>query len=360
MTEDIYRKLAQRLDAIPNGFDSTASGVELKLLAKIFSPQEAALAAVMRLTPEPPDEIAARAGLDPDHARRMLKEMVRKGLIRAARGEDRLAYGLMPFVVGIYEYQLPRLDAELATLFEQYVQEVQGGSFVRQEPPVHRIIPVEESIPFALEVFPHEHAAEMLERAKSWGVRDCICRVQQKLIGQPCHHPIENCISFAPVENAFDRNEATRPITKAEALQLLREAEEAGLVHTTGNYRDQNSYICNCCTCSCGLLRAVVEFDLPTAVSRSGFRATVDADLCSGCDTCTEACLFNALSIPDGIALVDATRCVGCGQCTTACTTGALSLERLPPGECPLLPSDFQAWMVERAEQRNIPLSDIL
>jgi len=59
-------------------------------------------------------------------------------------------------------------------------------------------------------------------------VRDCICRVQQRLIGQACDHPVENCLTFAPVEGAFDHSETSRAITKEEALRILHEAEEAG------------------------------------------------------------------------------------------------------------------------------------
>ncbi len=50
MTDDVYRRLAQRLDALPHGFPSTESGAELRLLEKIFEPEEANLASVMRMT----------------------------------------------------------------------------------------------------------------------------------------------------------------------------------------------------------------------------------------------------------------------------------------------------------------------
>ena len=73
MSDDVYRKLAQRLDAMPNGFPATESGVELRLLAKVFEPAEAALASVMKLTYEPAAEIGPRAGLDAETAERMLK-----------------------------------------------------------------------------------------------------------------------------------------------------------------------------------------------------------------------------------------------------------------------------------------------
>ncbi len=368
MSENVYRKLARRLDAIPNGFPATESGVELRLLAKIFTPEEAALAGVMRLTREPAADIAARAGLDPDAAYRTLKGMARKGLIRARRGEGQLIFGLMPFVVGIYEEQLPRLDTELAALFEQYYQETRGGSITRDAPAVHRVIPVEEAIPFDLEIFPYERATELLEGAKSWGVRNCICRVQQRLVGKGCDHPVENCLVFAPVESAFDHSEVDRAITKEEALRILREAEEAGLVHCPGNYRDNIHYICNCCTCCCGILRGVAEFGVPTAIARSDFRAVVDAEVCAGCGDCTERCPFGALAVPEDVpstgsghrCVVDYARCVGCGLCATACPTGALRLERRPEGEVPPPPADIKEWMVQRAEERSISISDVL
>ena len=360
MQEDVYRNLAQRLDAIPNGFPATESGVELRLLAKIFTPDEAALASVMRLTREPAADIADRAGVDPKQAYRTLKGMVRKGLIRAKKGEGKLTFGLMPFAVGLYEEQLPRMDEELATLFEQYIQETHGGGITREAPAIHRVIPVEEAVPFDLEISPYERATELLEGAKSWGVRNCICRVQQRLVGKGCDHPVENCLMFAPVEGVFDYSETTRAITKEEALRILHEAEEAGLVHSVGNYRDQHFYICNCCTCCCGVLRGVAEFDIPTAIAHSDFRAVVDAELCVGCGDCVERCQFGALAVPDDICEVDYARCVGCGLCATACPTEALQLARRPEGEVSLPPANLKEWMARRAEERGISILNVL
>ena len=359
MSEDVYRKLAQRLDAIPNGYPATQSGVELRLLAKMFMPEEAALAAVMRLTCEPAADIAARTGVDPETATQTLKGMVCNGLIRSKRFDGELTFGLMPFAVGIYEEQLPRMDAEFAALVEQYFQETKGG-FVNLAPSVHRVIPVGEAVPFDLEIFPHEHATEMLENAKSWGVRDCICRVQQRLVGKGCDHEVENCLVFAPVEGAFDHSEVNRPISKEEALQLLNDTEEAGLVHTTANQREGHSYICNCCTCCCGILRGVAEFDIPTAVAHSNFRVVVDAEVCSACEDCLDRCQFGALSISEEICLVAEARCVGCGVCVIECSTGALSMVRRPEDQVVEPPANLKDWMLQRAEAREISIIEVL
>jgi ferredoxin len=348
------------LDALPNGFPPTESGVELELLAKLFTPQEAALAAAMRLTREPAAAIAARAGLDATAAYRRLKTMARKGLVRFSRGEGTLLFGLMPFAVGFYEEQLPRMDEELAALVERYFQETRGGGLARPAPAHQRVIPVEASIPFELEIFPHERASQLLENAKAWGVRDCICRVQQRLVGKGCDHPLESCLVFAPVEGAFDHSRVDRAITKEEALQILHQAEEAGLIHSTGNYVGPHYYICNCCTCCCGIMRGVAEFGIPTAVARADFRAVVDGEACVGCGDCVERCQFGALALADGTCTVDAVRCVGCGLCASVCPSGALYLERRPEGEVPPPPEDVKAWGAQRAAARGISLDSIL
>ncbi|MFH1943382.1 MAG: 4Fe-4S binding protein [bacterium] len=358
MDKELYRKLARRLDAIPNGFPASESGVELRLLAKIFTAEEAILASVMRLTPEPSDVIAGWAGIEMHEAKRMLKGMVRKGLIRIQRGEGHLLFGLRPFIVGIYEEQLRRMDEDFARLFEEYYREVFKDVFL-YGPSVHRVIPVDKAIPFELEIFPYERAIELLEGAKSWGVRDCICRVQQRFVGRACDHEIENCLLFAPVENAFNNSELTRPIAKEDSLRILGEAAQAGLVHCTANHRSPLNYICNCCTCCCGVMRGLAEFGMPAAVARSDFYASVDSELCAACGSCIERCPFGALSVSEDVCVVDRARCMGCGLCVSACSTGAACLQRRSEGEVPATPKDIPTWMTLRAENRGILMSAI-
>ena len=359
MTDAIYRRLATRVNEIPNGFPATESGVELRLLAKMFTPDEAALASVMRLTSEPADGIALRADVDEKVAFGHLQAMAVKGLIMRRTSEDGVAFSLKPFIVGFYEAWLPRMDEEYAALFEAYFQETRAG-ILRDGPSVHRVIPVEVAIPFEVENFPYERATAMLDRAKSWGVRDCICRVQKRLIGEACDHPVENCLILAPVENAFEGSQDIRPLTKEEALVVLREAEEAGLIHSSGNYRRGNSYICNCCTCSCGVMRGIAEFGIQTAVARSAFRAVVETGTCVGCGNCLDRCQFRALSVQDGVAHIDPDVCAGCGLCVTTCPVEALHLERRPEDETSKPPATLLHWMKERAEVRGITMDGIV
>jgi len=359
MTENPYKLLAERLDALPNGFPPTPDGAELRLLEKLFTPEEAALAARLRLTKETPAQLADRLGMDKVPLSQQLKTMTRKGLIAAGRTEeDRFGYGLLPFVVGIYEMQAGRIDAELAELFEAYYRQAFGDT-MRVQPQVHRVIPVQQSVRTNLAVEPYESAADIVAKAQAWGVTDCICRTQQALIGKPCGHPLDVCMILSDRPGAFAGSAVIRALTQAEALATLRRAAEAGLVHSVSNSREGLWYICNCCTCACGILRGMAELGIANVVARSSFVNQVDESLCIGCGACVEACQFGAMSVGD-VATVDTVRCVGCGVCTLACPQGALSLVRRPDAEILAPPADEQEWRQERAVTRGIDLNAVL
>jgi Na+-translocating ferredoxin:NAD+ oxidoreductase subunit B len=103
---DPYKRLAERLDSLPNGFPPTDDGSELRLLAKLFSPEEASLASLLIMKLETAGQISERLGLDYNTTRQLLKNMARRGLIKAGKTDQGFGYGLLPFVVGIYENQL--------------------------------------------------------------------------------------------------------------------------------------------------------------------------------------------------------------------------------------------------------------
>jgi len=369
MHQNPYQRLAQRLDALPNGFPPAPDGAEQRLLAKLFTPEEANLAAGLRLTLETPAQIAERLGradteagaeaLDVRTLQERLKSMVRKGLITAGRTEKGLGYGLMPFVVGIYEAQAGHIDAELARLFEDYYHQA-FNQVLAVSPSVHRVIPVGESIPLDLGIEPYESARQIVESAQAWGVLDCICRTQTALIGQGCHHPVDVCMALSQKPGAFDHSSVVRPQTRQQALETLQRAAAAGLVHSVSNVRQEVSYICNCCTCSCGILRGLAEMGLPNAVARAGFVSRVDASRCIGCESCLPACQCGALSLQAFVIQVDHLRCTGCGQCVTHCESGALRLVRRPPSEIQVVPQAEMDWKTQRARARCIDINEVL
>jgi len=357
---DAFQRLAVRLDEIPNGFPPTPDGVELRLLAKLFSPEEADLASRLRLVVESAEQIAARIGADPQQLRAQLKAMARKGLIRREKGETEVGFGLMPFIVGIYEMQATTIDQELARLFEDYYRQAFGVG-LNAKPPIHRVIPVGASVRMDMEVRPFESAADILGGAQAWAVLDCICRKQKALIGQPCEHPLEVCLTFSAVPGAFDHAEGMRALSLEEAMDTLRRADEAGLVHTTSNNQKGLWYMCSCCTCSCGILRGMADLGIANVVARSSFVNTVDEEQCVGCELCLESFQFKALSMEnERVARVDRQKCVGCGVCAASCPEGALALVLRPEEEMQPPPLTMAEWMAARDGARGIDLGRVL
>jgi len=195
--------------------------------------------------------------------------------------------------------------------------------------------------------------------AGAWGVLDCICRKQKALIGEGCSHPLDVCLALHRRPGAFDQAPGVRALTRDEALETLQRAARAGLVHSTTNTQEGATYICNCCTCSCGILRGIAELGIANAVARSAFTNQVDEALCVACELCVEYCQFGALSLLD-VAQVDALRCVGCGVCVPACPEGALGLVRRPEMEVEAPPISEMEWMRQRAAARGIDLNQVL
>jgi len=353
-----YKRLAERLDTLPNGFPPSDDGSELKLLAKLFTLEEADLASQLRIILESSTQIAERLGLEHTSTRQMLKSMARRGLIRTGKMDDGLGYGLLPFVVGIYENQLGIIDEELARLFEEYYQ----NSFpivLSIQPSIHRVVPIGESIKMNMQVAPYESAAGIIENAQSWGVQDCICRIQTRLIGKPCKHPVDMCMVMSPVRDAFANSNEIKPLTKDEAYATLHRADQAGLVHSVSNNQRGDWYICNCCTCSCGILRGMAELGIANVVASSAFINTVDEILCNACGLCVESCQFDALTV-EMVASVNGTRCVGCGVCVDTCPDHALILVRRPEEEVKPVPVNLLDWGMQRVKDRGIDITPLL
>jgi ferredoxin len=271
--------------------------------------------------------------------------MAKKGLIGFGKtAEGKPGFWLMPFVVGIYEAQGEWIDAELARLFEEYFIQA-FGRMLEEKPQLHRVVPVGESIANTMEVRPFESASGLVERMQSWGVIDCICRKQKALVGKACGHPVDVCMVLSSAPDAFSGDGYIRKLSREQAHQTLQRAAQAGLVHCVSNNQSEVWYICNCCTCSCGILRGMADLGLANVVARSAFVNRVEDDLCIACGECLEACQFGALSL-DASVQVNEMRCVGCGVCVPVCPQGALSLVRRDGESMP--PVDESEWRAAR------------
>ncbi|HSN55285.1 MAG TPA: hypothetical protein VLT32_11465, partial [Candidatus Sulfomarinibacteraceae bacterium] len=227
---DVYQRLARALDGLPHGYPSTESGVELRILRKIFSPEDADMALRLKVLPETAAMIARRLRRRTDEMRGILDTMAERGQIYKLRMRGRDYYGLAPFVVGIWEFQLNRIDRELAELFEEYAPALLG-SLGGVAPALARVVPVNRRIDAKAEILPYDDLRKMMESCNSFRVADCLCRKEQGLLGNPCSHTSETCMSFSREPDAYEgMPEWGRVITRDEALALLERVEDEGLV----------------------------------------------------------------------------------------------------------------------------------
>ncbi|HNY65578.1 MAG TPA: 4Fe-4S binding protein [Deltaproteobacteria bacterium] len=359
MDKEIYRKLARVLDTLPNGFPPTESGVELRLLEKIFTPEEAELFCRLRVTFETAAQIAERTGLPLEGLEERLIAMGDKGQIFAIPLGDVWIFRMLPWVFGIFEFQLHRIDEEFARLHEEY-EEAFGRQFFSSRPQLMQTLPIEETLVSLHETLPYERVSSLIEHNQSFMVNECVCKKQQALLGHPCDRPLEVCLAMAPVPGLFDNSPNGRVITKAQAYELLKKTEELGLVHLTGNVQNGQIFICNCCRCCCGPLRAINELKVPAGdVINSSHYALIDQDLCIGCGLCAEErCQVGAITGDGEAYRVSREGCIGCGLCIGTCPTGALSLVRKPPEELEEPPVTEMDWFEERSRRRGVDFSE--
>jgi electron transport complex protein RnfB len=351
MSDKVFYRLRDILDSMPNGFPPAADGLEIRILKKIFSEEEAAVAVSMKMKFETPEDMAMRTGMDAAYLKVKLREMTDKGQIFGATVDGVDIYKLVPFIFGIYEYQVKRLDGELARMTEHYLLNEFGKQFASTPPSLMKVVPVEQEIPHGSVIEPYESLKQIIENGKSWAVEECICKKEKRLVGEGCDNPFEVCLGIAPLENFFDTWFWGRPITKDEALAVLKKAEDAGLVHMTSNRRDGHVYICNCCGCCCGILRGINELGILGSVAHSNYRAVVEQELCTSCEACLGRCQVRAINMND-VAVVNE-RCIGCGLCASVCPAGAIKLIRRDREDIVYVPADEREWMKERARSRG-------
>jgi len=350
---DVYKRLAERLDSLPNGFPATESGVELRILKKIFSHEEAEMALKVNLMPETAAAMAQRLGLPVAELEATLATMVKKGQIGSTNLKGQQVYMLFPFVFGIFEFQQPRMDKELAELTEEYAPHLMGtlGKFA---PEFMRVVPLNIKIDAEHQVYPYEDLRDVMSRAKSFQVMDCICKKEHGLLGHECAYPLEVCLAFAGSEGAFDKYRMGRVISREEALEILKKADEAGLVHMTYNVQKGQMFVCNCCPCCCGVLRGVKNFNAPHLMAKSNYIAFIDQDACVECGTCAEErCPVAAIEQTGNEYAVKPERCIGCGACVSGCSTSAITLLRKPESQHETPPAHLFDWYIKRAQNRG-------
>jgi Na+-translocating ferredoxin:NAD+ oxidoreductase subunit B len=354
---DVYQGLREHLDKLPAGYPSTENGVEIRILEQLFTPEEAQMAQQLGLKLETAEVIAERTGMPLEQTAELLQTMARKGLIFSIETEGRPpAYMASQFVVGIWEYHVDRLTPQFIKDTDEYFPTLVKEAF--DHLPQLRTIPVGKSIEADTKILAYEKAEELVRQQKKILVAPCICRKEQQLKGEGCGKPQEVCLIFGWGADYYERNGLGRIIGLEETLDILRRAEEEGLVLQPSNTQDVTN-ICCCCGDCCLSLRNLKTYPAPAEICSTPFVVQAEVDDCEGCETCLDRCQMDALSMLEDVVAVAAERCIGCGLCVSTCPTEALKLVRKPDYKDDEVPANTMEAMQRRAQARAAARRDL-
>ena len=226
--DKVYIKLQKHLNNQAIGFPSTKTGVEIRLLKHIFTPEEAEIATFLRYKFEPLEQIYSRVGTQiksPEQLRDFLDNIQKKGgiEIKIKNGENH--YCNAPLVVGMYEFQLNRLTPEFIKDFNDYTSDKAFGiEFLSTELPQMRTIPVAKSIHPQYNVSTFDEVTTLLQEADDpFVILECICRKKKLMEGEPCKvtDRKEVCLAIGGMAQMAIASDIGRQISRDEAMLVI-------------------------------------------------------------------------------------------------------------------------------------------
>ncbi len=193
------------------------------------------------------------------------------------------------------------------------------------ETPAYGEIVINAVIPDPREVLPLDIISEMVKREPIIAVAECYCRRTKLIVGEGCDHPMETCLYFNELALLQIETGRARQIECDEALRILHECEEAGLVHNVSNCKGHISVLCACCACSCGVIKSW-KLGGTNAGGPSRFVVAYDKSKCVLCKACVDVCPIDIISASDQGIEIDLERCIGCGLCVYNCPESSLHM----------------------------------
>ncbi len=185
-------------------------------------------------------------------------------------------------------------------------------------------VSISESFDAKQWVLPTEQAMEILRNAKSVAVQNCECRSHYKR----CDNPLEVCFLLNDVGDKLVTKGEARRIDLGEAAQILKRANESGLVHLSLYMPDHEIFaLCSCCPCCCHDLQIVKQFERKDLMIHSEYVAVMTSEDCINCGECVDRCVFGARVFRNDKMEYDAEACLGCGLCVTTCPVQAIFME---------------------------------
>lgn len=330
MSNSIYDQMAEKImlggsKIIPQLFEMIADLQESELLMAM---------------PGTPEQLAEKVGKPAPAVEEMCKTLYQKGLAFKSFKAETVGYKMCRDMIQFHDATIlwPEASIEYLDLWQKFIED-EWPDYARMvdqllPKPFTRIVPVEESVQSDnQQILDADSAQKIVQDAEVLAVTRCTCRI----IAHKCDKPVEVCLQVNNAARyAIDRGSG-REVTKEEAVNILRECEEKGLIHVTMNKAHTDHFICNCCSCCCQALPLVISEGL-NICDPSRFQAFIDPDTCSDCETCLDRCYFNAIeetgnSAGDTVMSVIEDKCMGCGLCYVTCPEEAISMKETKPAD---------------------------
>ena len=288
----------------------TYTDPEYRILDPIVTDDMCRVMMHLRLeTDRPVGEVAKRCKESEAFVQEQLDKLVAAGIVRSRKVDGVDCYYYPIWVPGIMEGILSNREQcdrypDLGYCFEEYTRRRidmvapvfnsgKTGMFFM------RVMPVMSAIENNSRTASYDEISTLIENATAISVGPCSCRRARRLMGEGCGHLEEDmCMYLNDNAITYSKTGAHRLISKEEAYEVLRRAEDNGLVHEINQTPgfEESSAICNCCGCSCFALRVAEMFRAKNAI-RSNFAAKIDKEKCVACGQCVENCQTNAIKL---------------------------------------------------------------
>jgi len=317
-----------------------------RALEATFTPQDLRIFFILpflgMVTQEKFEGRARKAGLTVEELLTSVKRLQPEGLVDTYVGPQGRVYGRAP-IIALLEFQVRvKVASPLREVCTKVMNAFIEGATdkIPTRTPYYRVLPVEGTltgpkpghvvavnapVPDSRQVLPIDMISEMVRKEPLIAVSDCYCRATKRLVGEDCGHPLETCFYFNELALLKLETGYARKVDYDEAMRILYDCEKAGLVHNVSNCEGKIQTLCNCCACSCGVLRANIRGQTNTAAP-SRFKSVLVAEKCDLSGKCVEVCPMDVFEIREGKNHMHEERCIGCGQCVAVCPSQALYL----------------------------------
>ena len=315
---EVRQNLIQLCEKINGGhYKITPECAEYRLFEQwITDKQIAVMLAMTDMKPALVPLIARKAKLPVKRVREILREITDIGLVvQVVVPKVGLEiYLLPPYTPGIFEFLLINekfclAHPEIAYAFHGHAttSQIEHAPNTPMGAGIMRVIPVESAIPAEAQQIDNERVSKYIEDNEGHlSITPCQCRRVRRLMGEGSGDLDEGlCIFMGHVADMFNRTGKGKPVSVAEAKELIKKCDERGCVHQiTTLHRGETFAICNCQPESCLALGVTQYYNTPDT-SKSNYVAEIDQEKCVACGQCTDHCANNAIQMGQKLCAIN-------------------------------------------------------